>query len=518
MLAFRLRQLDLEFLIEPDFFWQMIQIFADFFSTLDPKILPIPFPLVYLDAHHIVYGLVYAVLRWITSYFAIARGHFPNDMSYALGAALLTNITAYAAACTVFYAAIYRLIGHVVIAAAMAVGLFLAPQMLDINMARIDYLVTLPLMVVFYSSCVLAIGQEQRRHAIVLGFAMAFAATLKINGFLFGIIPALGALAAFQFNAGTIKRLARFTAISVGVFLVTYFVLMGRYLYRMPPLDIIQNYRAAIAQFDQWAPQMVGPTTYYNIELMMGSGLPFVALYLTCAAATIILAVWTRCRTTIFLALLFIVFSGAGMLSLKYDRGGYHLLPIFFAVIGFVAAKILNSRGHYIKEAAVAMMGLAFVASLWTSFEKYQSIVAQRELETAGLQAVKRDPRNWLLAHIPAGSTICIQPASDWTLPPLDGFNVINGPLTLSYLDLEVLARTPPPNFNDLQNSCSVIVTSDAHRDLYDSLMRKNSTEMADRWREFFEALNRRYPPIVFSSPIPARAKEVAINNLREKE
>jgi hypothetical protein len=108
--------------------------------------------------------------------------HFPNDLSYALGAALLTNILAYAGACTIFFAATYRLIGRVWLAAPLAIGLFLAPQMLDINVGRVDFLITLPLMIVFYCSCLLALGKERGRHALVLGAALALIATFKING------------------------------------------------------------------------------------------------------------------------------------------------------------------------------------------------------------------------------------------------------------------------------------------------------------------------------------------------
>jgi hypothetical protein len=523
VLAFRLRQEDLEFVVEPDFSWQLIEIWKNFFSTFDISLLPQTAPYVYLDGQFIAYSAFDGLLRLASSHIMALRSYFPNDLSYALGAALLANILAYAAACTIFYAAMYRLTGYISISVLMAIGLFLAPQMVEINMGRVDFLVTFPLMVIFYCSCVLAIGQERKRHAVALGLALAFAATIKINGLFFGVFPAMAALAAFRFT--TIKRPVFFAAISFASFLPAYLLLMLRYFYHLTPLGIIRHYKDTAAQVNEWNSVFAGfSRLYYNIDLMMAHGTAFVVLYLACAAATLLVAILRRSRPAIFLALSFVVLSAAAAASLRYGRGGYHLLPVFFAVIGFSAARLLDSSAYrLVKIAAISVGGFIFASSLFYSFEIYAITVAKRKSEIIGIQLLKREPRDWLRSHVPPGTTICTQTDSSWTLPPLDGFHATDGPLAIAYLDPAALATSAPPALEEVRMKCPIVMTSDSHRNffrnIFNLITKRAPADAAAKWDAFFAALNERYPPTVFRSPVALRVKvkEIYLNDLRDK-
>jgi hypothetical protein len=519
ILAFRLRQRDLEFMIEPDFNWQLVEAWRSFLVTLDPGHLPIPFPDVYLDGQFIIYALVDVGLRRLVGLAPSLRVHFPNDLSHALGAALLTNILAYAGACTIFFAATYRLIGRVWLAAPLAIGLFLAPQMLDINIGRVDFLITLPLMIVFYCSCLLALGKERRRHALVLGAALALIATCKINGLFISIFPAFAAMTIFRVNRNVIARLAVFIFVSLVAFVIVYILLMGRYFYYLSLPEIIQNYRACAALLLAWAPTMNGPNFYYNIDLMLGAGWPFVGLYLLCASITIGIAVTQRRPAFIFLSICFVGLSIIGVFTPKYQRGGYHLLPVSFAMIALaVDALAAWPRRRQVTFALAMVGGLAFAATVATSFAKYLVVVAEREKEPVGLQNLKRAPRDWLRSHVAAETTVCIQNDSIWTLPPLDGFKVVYGPLALPYLDSAALAHTMPPDLGSLANQCPFVVTSDWHRAYYRGLMVGASQETADKWDSFFRSLDDRYPPVIFSSPVAMYSKSIFVNDLRGKQ
>jgi hypothetical protein len=516
VLAFRLRQRDLEFLIQPDFNWRLIEAWRALLSTLDPHFLPVPRPDVYLDGELIVYAITDAGLRGLTNHIEFLRQFFPNDLSFAFGAALLANIVAYAAACVLFFTACDRLTGRLLIAALAAIGLFFTPQMLDINIGRVDFLNTLPLMIVFYCSCMLALGRETRLHAIALGAALAFAATIKVNGLFFGVFPALAALTSLRLERTAIIRLASFTALSLALFLLVFAVLMGRYLYYLSPVGLIENYIDSVARAKQWQWIESGPLLYYNFDLMLGSGLLFIALYFICFAYVFYITVYWRQRHALFLSMCFIGLSVAGMLTQKHLRGGYHLLPVFFAIIAVTAAAILDAPGNRIvKYFLVTIGGLAFVATLVTSISRYRVVVAERDLELIGIQDLKRAPRDWLRTHVAAGTTICIQSDSIWTLPPLDEFKVMYGPLALPYLDREALTQADPPSLAALENVCPIIITSDWHRALYDAELEKVSPATEAKWAAFFRALDRRYPPKLFSSAVPVIAKEVYVNDLR---
>jgi hypothetical protein len=517
-LAFQLRQRDLEFMIEPDFNWQLIEAWRNFLTSLNLNYLPMPYPHVYLDGQFIIYAIAEVPLRSVAASLVFSQSAFPNDVSFALGAALLINIAAYAGACTIFFAACWRLSRRILIAGLMTVALFLAPQMLDINIGRVDYFNTLPLMAIFYCSCVLALGEERQRHAIVLGVAMAFAATIKINGLFFGIFPAVATLTCFRFGLTTIARLARFAALSFIIFLVVYMVLMSRYIYYFSPFGIFSYYRASIAFEMQWASVLVGPRLYYNIDLLRSAGIPFIVLYLLCATFVVALAVRSQSRAATFLSLCFVVLSLAGILTQKYPRGGYHLLPVYFAMIAITASEILKQGGHrVIRYALLSAGGAALGATLGLSTSNYVSVAVERRAEEIGIADLKRAPRDWLHDHVAPGTTICIQTGSTWTLPPLDAFKVVNGPFALPYLDLAALAQTMPPKVEDVGRLCSLVITSDWHRAVFDDQLEQASPLTEARWLAFFKELDSRYPPMTFSSTVAIPAKKVFVNDLRSE-
>jgi hypothetical protein len=260
-----------------------------------------------------------------------------------------------------------------------------------------------------------------------------------------------------------------------------------------------------------------GPLLYYNFELLLESGLPFITLYLTCFPYILFAALYRRKRQAIFLSMCFIGLSLAGIiLTEEHSRGGYHLLPVFFAIIALTAAAILDASGNRIaRYCLVTIGGLAFAATLVTSISKYRAVVAERKAELIGIEHLKRSPRDWLRTHVAAGTTICIQSDSAWTLPPLDEFKVVSGRLALPYVDREALTRAYPPSVTDLNNTCPIIITSDWHRTWFDSELGRVSPATRAKWTAFFQALNRRYPAMIFSSPVPIFAKEVYVNDLR---
>ena len=516
VLAFRLRQRDLEFLIQPDFNWQLVEAWRIFLSTLNDSRLPVPYPHAYLDGQFIIYALGDIMLRFSADHVSFLQPHFPNDLSFALGTALLVNTLAYAGAGAIFFAAYYRLTDRVSIAAVLAIGWFLTPQMLDIDLGRVDFLVTLPLAIIFYCSLVLAIKEEETTHAAALGAAMALAATIKINGLFFVVFPALAVLTTFRLEQTTTLRLAKFTAVSLASFLVLYVLLMFRYLYYLSPSGILPHYQASLVLELQWAHLLTRSLLYYNIDLMKGSGWGFILLYLACAAYVVAAAIVKRSSRDVYFALCFFCLSAAGAFTQKYPRGGYHLLPVFLAGIAIAAGRLLDATGHpYVRRCLLAAGGVAFALTLWVSATWYGSIVTTRRIETGSLLALKRAPRDWLQDHVPAGTTICVQTDSEWTLPPLNRFNVDYGPLALPYLDNAALARSEPPDISQIAAACPLIVTSDWHRDFFANRIKEASPETEQKWQIFFQKLDDRYPPIVFSSVVPLVAKAVYINDLR---
>src|ERR1700733_1568075 len=101
---------------------------------------------------------------------------------------------------------------------------------------------------------------------------------------------------------------------------------------------------------------------------MLGAGCTFVGLYLLCASITIGIAVTQRRPAFIFLSICFIGLSITGVFTPKYQRGGYHLLPVSFAMIALaVDALAAWPRRRQVTFALAMVGGLAFAATVATS-------------------------------------------------------------------------------------------------------------------------------------------------------
>src|SRR5262249_5448075 len=138
----------------------------------------------------------------------------------------------------------------------------------------------------------------------------------------------------------TVEAIRVFKLIALGFtfFLVSYVILMVRFVYYLSIIDIFKWYEEAVVQQELWAKTMLGPLEYYNIELMMSSGALFVILYVAASVLVIFIAVRRRVPLAIFLGLSFLVFSAGGFVSPKYERGGYHFIPIVIAIVAYVVS------------------------------------------------------------------------------------------------------------------------------------------------------------------------------------
>jgi len=245
----RLAQGDFEFPLDADFrSWSMTE-FRRFFTSFAP--LPRPLAYAYFDGQLIVTGLAGVLLEGLVSIVPALKSWFPTDDAYSVGAATVASILSYAGACVVFYAALLRAGVAAVIAAVAAFALLLSPQVLDMALLRQDYLITLPMMVVFYCSVVIAREEERTRHAVVLGLALGFLATIKINGPMFGLFAALAV--AVRWRSALAASMVRFVGISVAVFVAVYLVLMARFIYYFTLSEWLALYPTGLGILRAWS-------------------------------------------------------------------------------------------------------------------------------------------------------------------------------------------------------------------------------------------------------------------------
>lgn len=248
--------------------------------------------------------------------------HFPNSDSYIFAGVTTLNLFSYAAACVVFYAAMLRLSGSIVLSAVLAVALFLSPQLVAINIIRSDLQILLPLMAVFYCSVAVARCGERYWHAVVLGVSFALLSTIKISGAIYGGFPVLALFASIRHTGrDRALRLVRLLTVAVIVFAVCYSALMFRYFYHMKIGELIDLYPEGAELFFSWQTLMPWlPWSYYNYELVLGHGIEYIALYGASAAVLLWFAVVRRNSEALFVVSALIFFSVYSAMTLKYQR------------------------------------------------------------------------------------------------------------------------------------------------------------------------------------------------------
>lgn len=495
VLLARLAQSDFEFPLDADFRrWGMTE-FRNFFTSLTPLSKPLAYA--YFDGQLIVNGLAGVLLEGLASIIPPLRSWFPTDDAYSVGAALLVSILSFAGACVIFYAALLRAGVAVVVAAVAAIALLLSPQMLSQPLLRQDYLITLPMMTVFYCSVIIAREEEQTRHALLLGIALGLLATIKINGAMFGLFAALAV--AVRWRSALAMPMVRFVGISVVAFVAIYLVLMARFIYYFTASEWLALYPTGVGVLRGWSELLPWDFSfYYNIDLLRGHGREFIWLYVICTVATALVAFLERDRMAAFFVLSLIAFSLLSAFSMKYDRGGYHLLPLFMTVIAYTANRLWRVESRPALHAAGLILFVAIAltmgSSIVKSWDHYQSRVDLMHEWSASLGDLWRPANRWLKANVKPGEKICIEIHSDWTLP-LSGLEsqVTYGPFAYPYPDGAALARQEPPTDAALSAQCDFFAINNRHRQFFSQRRTQVNKENADLWATFFGALPTRF-------------------------
>ena len=485
VLLSRLAQTDLEFPLDADFRSIGMTEWRHFFTSLAPLHKPAPY--IYFDGQLIANGFVGALLQWLAP-----KAWFPNDDAYNVAAAQIVSVLSYAGACVVFYAALLRAGVNVPIAAIVALACLLSPQVIDMALLRQDFLITLPMMVVFYCSVVIARDEEHTSHAVALGAALAVLATIKLTGPMFGLLPALAFVSRWRLPGS-------FIGTALLVFVPVYLMLMGRFVYYYTLDDWLALYPTGVRVLTSWHELITWRfSLYYNDDLVRGHGREFIALYCFCTVALAIIAIRDRDSIAAFLVLSLVAYSLYSATTMKYPRGGYHLLPLFFAVIAYAAMSLWRGRRFaMLRYGSLAVIALVMGSSVSKAVPYYQAQVSHSENNSAALGDLWRPAQRWLSANVKPLDRICIEVHSEWALP-VAGFKTTSGPFNYPYTDGAALARYGPPS--DTGAACDFVVLEDFHRSRFAARMRQVDPANSERWEAYFRDLSNRFPPVRFET------------------
>lgn len=506
LLTLPLWERSFEFIIEPDFWSPDITAWRQFFGSWKSEELPPPTGTPYLDGEYISYAIAANFFQAIAQLLPGFARFFPNQDSYNVAGAFLCNSISYAVGCWIFYHLVARLTGRDWLAAACAGVVAISPPMMAINFLRMDFLTFGPLMATYFLSALYACGDFRRRTAVGLGVALGLLAVMKLNGGAFVVMPILAVAARWAGRARPVLDW-RFIAYAGCTAAVIAFTLLFRYWMHYAPFNAIQHLIDAALELRSWQAVFHEPPSYYLSKLFLGHGAVFVATYLACAVYVLVRAGLKRETAYVYVALALLAFTALGLWGLRYERGGYHLLPLYVLSVAFAVNDLLSIRGRWARFAiggAVALAGsIALTLALSTAF--YAERVEAASLRAGSVEALRRAPAAWLRAHVREGDTICILRGEEWAVPPLDVYdaNVGYGPFDFPYRDPPAMANFGPPTLQTVQTSCSVLLVTDFHLSFYATMLRDTSADNSQRWDSFFVDLNRSYPPVKFQAETP---------------
>lgn len=393
-------ELDGRLILEPDMPLGDIKLYYDTIVASAWGALPPPPPNVYFEGHSLIYALALRV-------FGVFAGPARDFDAAAAVTINVVNAAAHVLATVVFFATVRRLAPRTAIAFALTAMFAIAPQIVDIDLVRIDRFMLLPLAIILHESIRIARGEPGR--GVALGAALAVIAATKISGAAFALFPITAAAIALvnaRRDAVQRRRLIRaaVTAFAVGASL--FAVLMIRFVLHAG--GFVAGLKAGYAMQMLWtAIFAVTPRFYYNVDLFLGYG----ALFLVIAAAALTVvaydALLRRDPVSLWLVITLVIFSAAGVAAFKYSRGGYHLAPLYLyamAIAVRVIADQLPARRFAVQWIATAIL-LIPTAIAAQAFAQSAHIAEERPQSIAQTRFAARD---WITARFPLGARICM--------------------------------------------------------------------------------------------------------------
>ena len=505
------------YILTADFDYGNVRMFYDALSTWNWLRLPPPVPFVYFEGQNIIYAVAVHIYEAVRGLF-MAPASFRDATIVTVG---LVNAIAHVLATFVFFSTARLLSRNVAIAVLLAALFAWSPQLLDIEIFRIDRLMLLPLAVLLHMSILITRLEAGWREGAILGLAMAVLIATKLTGILFGAFPGSALLAVIFFHTDRARVWRCVRAVVIGALAIglpVLAILMIRYL--LDASHFMATVRAGYEQQIRWNSVLpFTPRLYYNVELFKGYGPLLLVAVILASGSVLYRAVFRRDMTALWVFFNLAMFSIAGVFLIKYERGGYHLIPLYlyalaiaFAHLQDVFPRLTPTYARAI-GVAVLMFPLAWIT---VAYAKSAHIGWRKE---RAMDQTRFAARDWMAANFAPGSRICMMSDTEWANPQLDGlgFRVTSRLFTLPFLSAPDMRDLIPPRPFQVRATCDAIVFNDAHLKLYlDTFRLQGSAQRAREWEDFLAALNRAYPPRAFTSKTPVfYVKDVDVYDLR---
>lgn len=401
--------------------------------------------------------------------------------------------------------ALMRVYARPFVALGLTMIVALSPTIISMDLGRNDWGVLGSLSAVLYFCTCCAQGDLRKGVLIGLGVAAALLVTMKLNGPAFGVFVVFALIAIMVYYGADWGR----TGIVLATFVMCVALLSIRLLYYSA--DVVPNVMAQFNDLRQWATAYPKPTLfYYSWDVLQDHGAVYRRL-IWVSVSVVAIALTVRPSLTglfVFGSFCFFV-AWSVVVDYGFDRGGYHLLPLFVMMIALAFAqgerllRMATDRRRLVWAASGAGIAVLLAEPLLVVGRSYSLQAAEMFGRPTAVHVTRTLPAQWMASTFPKGTRIATIHTTDvaW-IPPIHdlGFEFVDSLLTAPS---ELLNREPPA-VSELRSVADVVIVSD-HQEVWTlwNLERIGEHDRAARWRQWFEALRRSVPSVVFSSESP---------------
>jgi hypothetical protein len=458
--------------------------------------LPYEYP-PYFDAQFYLYALATLLVKACIAVLPVTGASLPTEASIVVFAIRFTNLACTSASTVLAFLLFYRLSSSLLLSTALAMFVPLSPHMLGIDYLRIDHVVLLA----FIATLTLSVELLHKKVTVIrwcwhIAYAIVFTTLVlsKMNSVLLAYLPiwvyfsrvkclGLRASGVPWFMSGLVAASALF---------------MARFLVHeiAQPGFTLEVSLKKLAHLREWSAVLPkDPLLYYNYDLFFPYGTVFLALALFSAlVCTYAIAKRNLGQHHLAPLVTLVVLSLFGILSFKYSRGLYLLVPLYLCTIAIAFGQLTKNTRLAAATTAAGLL-LTAIALVWP-IRDYRSAVQATAARAESLSVTRLQPLTWLQTHVSANARVTTLRHSDWANPPLSetSFDVGYRFLDFPYLNPNALAQYLPPDMRDVIQQTDVILLNSFHSDFYLRMLAdKAPTETHRAWSNFFDELRNRF-------------------------
>ena len=415
-------------------------------------------------------SIVICALRWNGILFDCLSGVFLFMILFMLTEAALTS-----AAIICFY-------------------FILSPQLLDIDLIRIDHFYFFAALLVFYFSIKTILRIPSIFNYISTGFSVALVVSSKIN-FPFYLIP-LAATFAYLLYQNKLRW--KYLAVLFISFFICFLFLFQRWLFY--PENTVRTFSEILNAGDDWVSFWgIKPYFFYHYNQFFSHGSSWkVYLLITGALLSLVISTVYAIKTKdSFILTFIIVFLLQSLILILVPKVGRYgtIIPVWLCFFIGVMYKWGVKKTHPLFVYGLLLFFL--IPNTMYSINYFYNHEKNREALSLSIQETRLNAYNWIVNNVEIGSTVALYH------PRISNPPVFELPLKFKekYLYFPFLNNKDfilffPPSLNELKKNCNYVMLNNQYFSMHLNLLKKNVTnnepnsrEALIKWQGFYDSL-----------------------------